>query len=101
MTTIVVGSTAISQQVPVPFGRTFTVALRGTLGGLTSFKAQWYDGVNWNDYVSTDTDLAAAGEFTAVNVGSVNEIRIVSTGNNGSTSMRAVVNVVPIDRALM
>jgi hypothetical protein len=101
MTIIVVGGTAISQQVPVPVGRTFTVALRGTAGGLSSFKAQWYDGVNWNNYVATDCDLAVAGEFTAVNVGSVNEIKIVSTGNNGSTDMRAVINTVPIDRPMM
>lgn len=102
MTIIVVGGTPVSQQVPVPVGRSFTVALRGTVGGVTSFKAQWYDGVNWNDYVATDTDLGTAvGEFTAINVGSINEIKIVSVGNNGSTVMRAVINTIPDGRAIM
>ena len=86
----------MAQIVPVPRGRTFTMALRGTLGGLTSFKAQWYDGTNWNNYVSTDLDLGAAGEATGVNVGSINEIKFVSTGNNGSTAMTAVINTIPL-----
>lgn len=101
MTIIVVGGTPVSQQVPVPVGRSFTVALRGTIGGVTSFKAQWYDGVNWNNYVATDTDLAAVGEFTAINVGSINEIKIVSSGNDVSTVMRAVINTIPDGRAIM
>lgn len=100
MTIIVVGNTAISKLVPVAVGRSFTMALRGTKGSLTSFKAQWYDGANWNNFVSTDLDLADAGEAIGVNVGSINEIRIVSTGN-GSTDMRAVINTIPDGRAIM
>jgi hypothetical protein len=94
---ITIGATAASQLVPVPRGRQFTIALRGTVGGLTSFKAQWFDGTNWNNFVSTDLDLSAAGEATGTNVGSINEIQVVSTGNNGSTAMIAVINVIPIE----
>lgn len=99
---ITVGATAVSVVLQIPIGRQFTMALAGTLGGLTSFKAQWsHDGNTWRDFVSTDLDLAAAGEAIGYNVGGVNNIRFVSAGNNGTTNMVAVVNVVPIDRALM
>ena len=94
---IPIGATPVSQLVSVPRGRTFTMALRGTLGTLTSFKAQWYDGTNWNNFVSTDLDLGAAGEATGVNVGAINEILVVSTGNNASTAMTAVINVEPLE----
>ena len=94
---IPIGATPVSQLVSVPRGRTFTMALRGTLGTLTSFKAQWYDGTNWNNFVSTDLDLGAAGEATGVNVGAINEILVVSTGNNASTAMIAVINVEPLE----
>jgi hypothetical protein len=76
------------------------MALRGTVGGLTSFKAQWFDGTNWNNFASTDLDLGAVGEATGVNVGASNEIKLVSTGNNGSTSMIAVINVIPLEGRL-
>ena len=94
---ITIGTNPASQLVSVPRGRTFTMALRGTPGTLTSFKAQWYDGSNWNNFVSTDLDLAAAGEATGVNVGAINEILVVSTGNTAGTEMIAVINVEPLE----
>lgn len=92
-----IAGSVVSQLVPVPRGRTFTIALRGTVGSLTSFKAQWFDGTNWNDFVTTSLSLSGAGEMTGTNVGVINEVLLVAIDNSETTNMTAVFNVVPIE----
>lgn len=92
-----IAGSVVSQLVPVPRGRTFTIALRGTVGSLTSFKAQWFDGTNWNDFVTTPLSLSGAGEMTGTNVGVINEVLLVAIDNSETTNMTAVFNVVPIE----
>ncbi len=82
-------------KVPVPRGRSFTLAMRGGFDSGTT-KVQWWDGTQWNDYATAAISLSAAGEKEGKNVGSANEILLVTTGVASASNITAVVNVVPV-----
>ncbi len=100
MPLITFGGNSQGRNVPVPVGRSFTFAASGTTG-FAEFSVQWFDGVLWHIYPLSFGDLTDPITTTLINYGAINEIRIECSAATINTDVRVIVNVIPIERALM
>jgi hypothetical protein len=101
MPLITFGPNSQSRNIPVPVGRSFTFAANGTYSAGTDISIEWYDGLNWIPYVIEFQNFIDPVATILINYGSINEIRMNVSGSDASTNFRIIVNVVPIERALM
>ena len=97
------GATPATVRVPVPVGRSFVFSIHGPATGATAVSISYYTGSAWIvlTLLTPNEGIIEATSGQHINYGPINEIEVKSIGNASGTNVNVVINVIPIERALM